>query len=246
MRKTNPVDVRADFAAGLSDVTASYATVQAALTSDKDKTLLVEHTFLAAAVLWEGFISDLIIAYINRDPSRFARHLKDALVTGLTPKQNLIYANYGSLKVPPHIRKADVVSLIDPSGNNVTFSNFADLGGAAARWLSTANAGRIMGRTAAQKATVDAIIAIRNHIAHRSDRSLKAMNGALRAGALHGTGIRRGVNSVRHVGSYLKATPAGVRADQHLPPRNGDDRSRSLACGRGVPLIARTPDAAHN
>ena len=35
------------------------------------------------------------------------------------------------------------------------------------------------------------------------------MNEALAAGALHGSGLQRGVNTVKHVGAYLKAQPAG-------------------------------------
>src|SRR5205823_529705 len=146
---TNPNDVRTDFAASLADVAAFHATANAALTGDKDKTFLVEHTFLAAAVLWEGFISDLLVAYINRDATRFRTHLKDALETTLT-----------------------------------------------------------------------AMIAIRNHIAHRSKRSGQAMNDALAKGALHGTGLGRGgPNAVNHVGSFLKSKPAGkqmARIDLYL------------------------------
>ena len=60
-------DVKADFASGLTDVAAFYSAANNALSGDKDKTLLVENTFLTTAVLWEGFVSDLIVAYINRD-----------------------------------------------------------------------------------------------------------------------------------------------------------------------------------
>ncbi|MBL8578696.1 MAG: hypothetical protein JNK47_15850 [Mesorhizobium sp.] len=211
MRKSNPDDVRADFAAGLADVVAFYNAADAVVTGDKNKTLLVEHTFLAAAVLWESFVSDLLIAYVNRDASRFTVHLRAALETDLGPKQREIYTRYATLAIPQHIRKADVVSLIDANGNNITFSNFAALEDAAGRWLAPAHAGRITGRSNLEKATVNAAISIRNHIAHRSQRSLAAMNAALANGVFHNTGRGRGPNEVRHVGSFLKAVPVGMQ-----------------------------------
>lgn len=214
MRKSNPNDVRADFAAGLADVVAFYNATDATLTGDKNKTLLVEHTFLAAAVLWESFVSDLLIAYVNRDASRFAVHLRNALETDLAPKQREIYSRYASLSIPQHIKKADVVSLIDANGNNITFSNFASLEDAAGRWLAPAHAVRITGRSDLEKATVNAAISIRNHIAHRSQRSLTAMNAALANGVFHNTGRGRGANEVRHVGSFLKSVPVGMQTSR--------------------------------
>jgi hypothetical protein len=77
----NPADVKSDFASGLNGVISFYATAKAALSGDKDKTLLAENIFLTAAVQWEGFISDLILAYVNRDSTRFGVHLRDALET---------------------------------------------------------------------------------------------------------------------------------------------------------------------
>lgn len=213
MRKTDPDDVRNDFAAGLADVVSFYETAFAAITGDKDRTLLVEHTFLAAAVLWEGYVSDLLVAYINRDTTRFRQHLKDALEAGMSTKQKTIYTNYVSLSVPVHIKKGDIVELVDAGGNNITFSHFGELVEAANRWLVPASANRITGRTASQKASVNAWIAIRNHIAHRSERSGKAMNAALAKGELHGTGLGRvGPNAVKHVGSFLKSTPVGKQS----------------------------------
>ncbi len=213
MRKTDPDDVRTDFASGLADVIGFYATADAAVIGDKDKSLLVEHTFLAAAVLWEGFVSDLLVAYINRDTTRFRAHLRDAIEANLTPKQKLIYTNYATLAVPVHLKKADILSLVDAGGNNITFGHFGELAEAANRWLVAASSTRITGRSASEKASVNAVIAIRNHIAHRSERSGRAMNAALAKGELYGTGLGRGgPNAVKHVGSFLKSKPVGMQA----------------------------------
>jgi len=160
-------------------------------------------------VLWEGFLSDLIIAYINRDSSQFAVHLRNALETDLTPKQTRIYSAFTTLTIPTHLNKADVISLIDGQGNNISFSNFNDLNDAAARWLAATDAAKIANLTNAQKAILNALTAVRNQIAHRSEQAHKAMQIALSAGALYPTGLQRGTNAVSQIGSYLKARPQG-------------------------------------
>jgi hypothetical protein len=131
----------------------------------------------------------------------------------MSPKQKTIYTKYASLSLPKHIRKADIIELVDTVGNNISFRHFGELVEAANRWLVPASAGRITGRTAAQKTSVNGWIAIRNHIAHRSERSGKAMNAALTKGELHGTGLGRGgPNAVNHVGSFLKSRPVSMQS----------------------------------
>jgi hypothetical protein len=210
MRKINPADVKADFAAGVGDIWTYYAAANARLSSDKHKTILAETTFLAVCVLWEGFLSDLMIAYVNRDSTRFTQHLKDVSADGRTTKQKTIFDLYGSMTIPAHISKPDIIKIVDENGNNITFSHYGDLIDCAKRWLTDTNSAGIRGVSGQNKAVINAAICLRNHIAHRSDRSLKAMNDALEKGALHGTGLKRGVNSVRHVGSYLKAAAPGA------------------------------------
>ena len=211
MRKVSPVDVRNDFRGQLAAITAFHNTGSAAFTSDADQSTLTEHTLLAAAVAWEGFVSDMFIAYINRDATRFKKHLQasfDAhMNTALTPKR--VFSAFGSLTFPTHLTKDDVLTFADSVGNNITFPNFDELDERANTWLVPAHASKFTTLTAQQKAVVNALVALRNHIAHRSQRSLDAMNGVLAQGALHPTGIRRLNNRFRNVGAWLKATPVG-------------------------------------
>lgn len=214
MRKINPEDVRRDFDSSLADLVAFYMTVKSALTLDKDQSFLAENTVLTAATLWESFVNDLFVAYINRDSSRFAVHLKNAFEADRTSKQMQIANRFVSLSFPQHMPVKMVTSLLDDAGNNVTFSSYAAMRKGAKTYLSVANARRIEGLTARQGATINLWIALRNHIAHRSARSLKAMNDALKVGPLHGSGLRRDIRDVHHVGGYLKAKGA-----HNLPPR---------------------------
>ncbi|WP_457356050.1 hypothetical protein [Roseateles sp. P5_D6] len=210
MRKVSPQDIRDDFRRQLTDLTNFYQAGLAALGSDKDQSTLTEHSLLAAAVAWEGFISDMFIGYINVDATRFKQHLKDAFEQHLQTqeKSNRLFRAYGSLQFPAHLSKRDVQTLANSSGNNITFPNFSELEERAGRWLVAAHANRFEGLTGPQKALVDAVIGLRNHVAHRSHRSGEAMNRLLAVGALHVTGIRRGANNVSNVGAWLKAVPA--------------------------------------
>lgn len=78
---------------------------------------------ISAATLWESFISDLIVAYINRDPSQFAIHLQHALNDDMSDKQKQIMNRYAPYKAPTSIDRATITSLIDNDGNNITFSS---------------------------------------------------------------------------------------------------------------------------
>lgn len=211
MRKISPDDVRDDFRRQLADLTTFHNTGFTAFSSETDQSTLTEHSLLAAAVTWEGFVSEMFIAYINRDATRFKEHLEasfDAHInTASTPKR--VFEAFGTLTFPVHLTKADVQALANSIGNNITFPNFVELQQKARTWLLAAHAAKFSGLTAPQKAVVNSTIALRNHIAHRSQRSLDAMNDALAVGALQPTGIRRLGNRFHNVGAWLKATPVG-------------------------------------
>jgi hypothetical protein len=211
VRKINPTSVRDDFRSQLTDLTTFHNTCLVAFTNGTDKSTLTERTLLAAAVAWEGFVSDMFIAYINTDATRFKQHLEDSFDTHLkgssTPQK--VFEKYGSITFPKHLSKADVLELADSLGNNITFSKFALLEKKAGTWLIATHADKFKTLNGRQKAVVNSIIALRNHIAHRSDRSLTAMNALLNENALTPTGIKRGNKNFHNVGAWLKAVPVG-------------------------------------
>ncbi|WP_347968617.1 HEPN domain-containing protein [Mesorhizobium sp. CC13] len=200
-----PGDVRSDFDTSLGEVQSFYTTVKAALTGDKDETLLVRN--VTAATLWESFVNDLFIAYINRDTTQFQVHLENAFKADRTPKQDLIAQHFVTLSLTKHMTVDLITDLIDSDGNNITFFNYDAMRKGAAKYLVAAHRNGINGLTGAQKSTLNLWIALRNHIAHGSQRSYDAMNAALAHDGLHNTGLQRGVRKVTYVGSYLKAKP---------------------------------------
>ena len=111
--------------------------------------------------------------------------------------------------------------------------------------LTPANAAGIVGLTAPRKAIINALIAVRNQIAHRSERSLEAMKEALAKGALRNTGLQRGVNAVGRVGAFLKAQPGRptfpLKSKYSWPKSwQSPPRSDSVVALRAVTLRAVT------
>lgn len=201
----DPTLVRASFHSQLTEAITFYHTVKASLTSAADVTRLSALTMISAATLWESFLSDLVVAYINRDPSQFSIHLEHALNQDLSDKQKQILNRYAPYKAPTSIDRATIISLLDNDGNNITFSNASTLKKAAKRWISAANLAGIDALTGQQMSIINLWIALRNHIAHDSERSKTALQRAVSHGALHGTGLHRAQNSIHTPGVYLKS-----------------------------------------
>lgn len=201
----DPARVRALFDSQLAEATTFYHTVRATLTSAADLTRLSASTMISAVTLWESFLSDLIVAYINRDPSQFAVHLREALNQDLSGKQKQIVNRYAPYQAPTRIDRATILSLLDNNGNNITFSHSQALKKSAKRWISPANMAGINALTEQQLAIINLWIALRNHIAHGSERSQTALQTSVSHGALHGTGLHRAQNAIHAPGVYLKS-----------------------------------------
>ena len=211
MRKISPDSVRNDFRQQIADLTSFYNTGMNGFLAKKDKSAFVENCLLVTAVAWESFVSDMFIAFVNRDATSFKTHMENSLREHLKdsgmPKR--AFDAFGSLRFPTHLDKIQVQSLADSSGNNITFSTYEKLEEKAAVWLTPIHGAKFSGLTPQQKAIINGLIALRNHVAHRSQRSLDAMNDVLFKGVLHPTGLKRGANKFHNVGAWLKAKPLG-------------------------------------
>lgn len=75
MNKLNPANVAAAFEREIDVLLAYYERATVALrgtpTESADISLLNEQVLLSAAVSFEGALSDLYFAYVNKDSSRF-------------------------------------------------------------------------------------------------------------------------------------------------------------------------------
>ncbi|ARC87390.1 hypothetical protein [Rhodovulum sp. MB263] len=211
MRKIDPEGVWSDFADQLAEQARFYNSSWGALTAVQDRKIATENYALTLGVLFEGFANDLIFAYANRDCSRVMQHLETSVREALQSNQKAAAAfdSFAEFKSQRHLTKDELKTVLDPSGRNTSFPTYAAIEGRAKQWLIAAHVERFTRLIAQQKAIIDLTIAFRNNLAHRSKSSLDRLNDVLALGALHPTGLRRGVNRVQQAGHYLKSQMNG-------------------------------------
>jgi hypothetical protein len=205
MRKIDPDGVRDDFIAAITWVEALGGLVEDAPGAPQQ---LSELQLLAAVVYWEGFLTDLFVAYLNRDSARFTNDLRQRISQSVEGKFGRTAAANVSFKVGPHLNRDTVINLLDPQGRNLSFSSADDLLAKARQLLPRATAQRFEATLRrGDRALIDAWTAIRNFVAHRSRAAKSEMNRALADQRLRGC-FRRGVNQINSVGRYLCARSA--------------------------------------
>lgn len=213
MRKISPQSISEGFLLQIAKLRHFHEAGLAAFTNQSDHSSLTEQSLLSAAVTWEGFVSDIFVAYINRDASVFKAYLQKQFEDHLKKNQmsRAVFGAFGTLNFPAHLKRQDVLSLANCGGANITCPTFQALESKAKLWLHGAHAAKFTGFSASQKQVINALVALRNEIAHRSERSLLSMNEALDHAALKGTGLQRQGNKVLKVGVWLKAKPVGCQ-----------------------------------
>ena len=182
-----------------------YQKARETLDAETDIQTLSSLIMVTLATSWEGFLSDLFVAYINRDSSKFINHLKNAFKEPMSEKQKHIHSLYAPFKQPRNINRTTISSLLVPNGNNITFSDCKDLKKCAQRWLSHSDQRKISALTKKQGAIINLWVALRNHIVHDSERSRKALKDAVSKRDLYRTGLHRQQNAVGTPGFYLKS-----------------------------------------
>lgn len=196
-------------------------TLTAANASDipaSGKKLISEFSFLSAAILLEGFISDLFVAYINRDNSVFVGYLVGKMSIDVSDTHAKRAKNFASISIGQHLSSANIRSVLDWRDYNITFPSVAEMKAGAGQWLADPYKGYFTGIPADQSATLAATKSIRNFLAHRSAASKSGVQTALIAADLP-VALRRGQHNIRDVGSFLRSRPAPqtpFRLDQYL------------------------------
>jgi hypothetical protein len=195
------------------------ARLEAALTGSphekRDLSILAETTLHSTYVAFEVFLSDLMLAYINRDFSAYQGTLKGDIERLVTSKFGAGAAARTQFQVAKHINLQELEELIDPTGYNLTFKSAADLKSRFVAWVSAANGTGVAALSNPDARLIDTTRAIRNFIAHGSVNAKTAMNVLL---ASVSTGPRcpnaplaRGNHKIDNIGAYLKSSVNGKR-----------------------------------
>jgi hypothetical protein len=176
---------------------------------------LTEDAYLRTAVAMEVFFTEWIVRGASMDTAALRKTLEakaSNFTTAQLPNWRSLPSEYPattrvSITIPPTIAQAKVRTLLnceDDSVDDLYLSakqNIADVRGTYVRKLTTEEA-----------RVVDATIAIRNYLVHRTERGRAALNTALRRQGMP-PNLRRSGNLGSHdsVGRYLCTTPPGGR-----------------------------------
>jgi hypothetical protein len=232
MNKKRPNEIRSYFGSEGDSLIAFFNAAAAGFSGtphqDKNLTMLAELVFLNSYVAFEAFLSDLFLAYINKKSISY-QHTQEAKIKKLIKEEfGDWYSNRISMSKAQHLTVEEVQSLIDPNGFNITFGSSTEIKRLAGGWIAQEFRNRIFTLTDNDFLFIDCAREMRNTIAHKSKRSLTAMNTLLRSIPNGSTidFIRRPANDVRTVGVFLKARSNGNLRVLHCIERLKDIASR--------------------
>ncbi len=217
MRKINPAAVRHDFPSDTDALMAYMNRARRALegesTEKQDVSRLAAMVFVSLYVAFERFLSDLFLAYLNRDFSQYQRYVEQRILQSTQAKVGLWARRRTRFDTVAHVKADDLEAIVDPDGMNLTFKTANDIRTRGDEWLAPAHRTRIHALTDHDERLIDTARAVRDFIAHQSSGAKKRMNELLAvvAHGPHNRHLDRGLNEVHNVGSYLKAVFDGRR-----------------------------------
>ena len=208
MRTANPGNIKSDFLSALQDVSNSLTSISST-PAGRSKDLLLEYLFLGASILLEGFISDLFVAYINRNPDAFAGYLTQRMSVDTEDDYAKRARKYASIDIASHLTMEQIRSILDPRDWNIVFINSSDMKKKAGQWLRPPYKAYFNTLPSDTCAAIEATKAVRNFLAHRSRAAEDSMQKALLNARLPAP-LRRGANKVHNVGSFLNSVPVAT------------------------------------
>lgn len=219
MRKVRPQDVRDDFNALVTERLEHFERVEASLGGTahekRDLSILAETTLHSCYVAFECFLSDLLLAYVNRDFSQYQANLATRIRSSVETKFGIWAEGRVSFNAIKHIPIQQLEAMLDPDSYNLTFKDVATLKQKFHDWVATPHKNPVVRLNDPDTRLIDCTHAIRNFIAHRSTNAKDIMNAQL-AGVSTGAAcpnrdLPRGVRGITDIGSYLKTQVGGAR-----------------------------------
>lgn len=222
MRKVRPQDVCSYFTGQVDAALAHYTRVLEALKGTGNEKLdisVMSATLLHSVFVdFECFLSDLFVAYMNRDFTQYQATFEASVRKSVTDKHSAWLSSRVTFNRPAHMTVEQLAEAIDPTGFNLSFSTILAMKDKARVWLADPYKAKVLALDGEDERLVDTAKMIRNWIAHQSKGSGVKMNVAL-ADIEKGPGtlnheLGRGVREITSVGAFLKTRiPAGRRVE---------------------------------
>lgn len=213
MKKINPESVLESFESDIDTLVGFLQRVSNALKgTNKEKadlSRLAENVFMSAAVAFEGFFSDLFLAYVNKDSRPFLTAKETEIAKIIKEQFGDWYSSKYKIGVVKHISIKELYPLLDPKGWNITFKNCRSMVSRAKKLHDPLYSAKYRTLTSKERKFCDAVKFIRNHLAHKSDASFEAMNSSLFSLERSMPGLGRSGNKASDVGAFLKTKTGG-------------------------------------
>ncbi len=168
------------------------------------ETMLVEQFVLNAAVLWEVFLSDLLLAYLVASPTRFLKSLRLRVLQSIEQRFGPRTERLVSIDTPRSLSLSSAAGLADPKNYNLTVNSSEHLKKRANEMLAAQYAKHFT-LPIEDSQFLDFVVALRNFLGHRSPASLERLKKA--TGSLDGKNAALNAK-VSNIGTYLKARSA--------------------------------------
>ena len=164
------------------------------------ETMLAEQFTFNVVVLWEVFLSDLLLCYLVVSPKRYSGALEEKVLQSIKDRFGVIASNMLNFDFPQHFPMPKARALVDPKQFNITVQSAEYLTNRANELLAAKYA-RLFTLNPDEAQFVDFLIALRNFLAHRS----KSGHANLKASIanLSGTNITLQATT-SNFGTYLK------------------------------------------
>jgi hypothetical protein len=161
---------------------------------------LSEQFALNATVLWELFISELLMAYVSEDPRHYLQALRARMEQSVKERFGSAALKCMHLDLPSVVAPDKVAAWLDPKDFNLTVKS-ADALAVRANATLAAQHARKFTLERDNSDLFNYILALRNYLAHRSDASRRQLQ---RSAATLG-GANSELNApIRTIGPYLK------------------------------------------
>jgi hypothetical protein len=190
---------------------------------ENNRKLLAETVFLSTYVEFEGFVTELIIGYINHNSNRFRQTIEGKIRQSVSARFGSWFNGITVFDNKPHLTTIEIAQIIDPDQRNIGFTDSKGLRQLVNDWLDDNQRVGFDSLNEIDLCIIDASKAIRNFISHKSTKSKDAMNEALqnlnRLDPDRNLGRNQTDNSkeVQTAGTYLKTIkPASVGSKEKL------------------------------
>lgn len=164
------------------------------------ETILAEQFVLNTAVLWEVFLSDILLAYLVMSPKRYMKAFKTRMLQSVKDKFGADAARYTKVDLPARPSATLAASFADPKSFNISVNSAETLTRRANDMLAAQHARRFTLATPDAE-FVDFLVAMRNFLGHRSESARQRLRETVSPLTAQNARLN---SSVANVGAYLK------------------------------------------